>query len=93
MYDTELNGEVLRMLSEAQKQNYAFFEKNLCSYLDDPILKGKYAVFFNEKLQGAYDSFEAAYNAAYANYPSGDFIIQQIVNAAEVVEFLWTAVI
>ena len=81
------------MLSEAQKRNYKFFEDNLNAYLQDPILRGKYAVLYDEKLQGVYDSFGAAYTAACSGFPTDEFIIQQIINSAEVVEFLWTAVI
>ena len=81
------------MLSETQRKNYDVFSKNLREYLQNPIMKGKYAVFCNEKLQGVYDSFEAAYSAACSEFPIGDFVIQQIIDSSEIVEFLWSAVV
>lgn len=81
------------MLSEVQQKNYDYFCKNLPAYLNDPVLKDKYAIFFNEELKGVYDSFSSAYSAACDAYPIGEFIIQQIVDKNEIVEFLWSAVI
>ena len=80
------------MLSQKQEKNYAFFSEHLPEYLSDPIKRGKFAVFCYEKLQGIYDSFESAYSDAYSKFPVGEFIIQQIIDAAEIVGFLWSAV-
>lgn len=79
------------MLTETQQKNYTFFSDHLPKYLEDPIKKNKYGIFCDEALQGLYDSFEAAYIAACAKFAMGDFIIQQIVDPAKIVGFLWTA--
>ena len=81
------------MLSEAQQKNYDFFVSNLPEYLNDPIKKNKYGIFCYEELQGVYDSFDAAFSAACSSFPVGDFVIQQIVDTSEIVEFLRSAVI
>lgn len=80
------------MLSEKQQKNYDFFSLHLNEYLDDPIKRNKYAVFCEEEIKGAYDTFDAAYIAACAQFPQDEFIIQQIVDSSDIVEFLWSAV-
>lgn len=80
------------MLSAAQQKNYDFFLKHLQEYLSSPILKGKFVQIFNEELTGAFDTFEAAYVDACAKLPLGEFIIQQVIDGSETVEFLWSAV-
>lgn len=81
------------MLSSAQEKNYAFFMKNLPVYLSNPITKGKFAVFCDEEMKGVYDTFEAAYEDACAKFQMGEFIIQQIIDSSDVVEFIWSAVV
>ena len=81
------------MLSEAQQKNLNFFSEHLTDYLNNPITNGKYAVIHEQDLKGVYDTFEAAYADACANLPIGEFIIQQVINNSDVVEFLWSAVV
>lgn len=81
------------MLSEAQQKNYDFFVKNLPTYLSDNILKGKYGIFFEADLKGVYDSFETAFSTACDQFPIGEFIVQQLTDPSDVVEFLASAVI
>lgn len=85
--------EASAMLSEAQQKNYNFFTENLQSYLENSLLRDKYGVFFGEELKGVYDSFEAAFSTACSQYPIGEFIVQQLADPSETVEFLATAVI
>lgn len=80
-------------MSSAQEKNYEFFTKNLPRYLDDPITRGKFAVFCDEELKGVYDTFESAYEDAFSKFQVGEFIIQQIIDGADVVEFIWSAVV
>lgn len=81
------------MLSSAQEKNYEFFTKNLPDYLNNPITKGKFAVFCDEELKGVYDTFEVAYEDACSKFQVGEFIIQQIIDSSDVVEFIWSAVV
>lgn len=80
------------MLSEKQQKNYDFFSSHLEEYLGDPIKRNKYAVFCEEEIKGAYDTFEVAYIAACSQFSQDEFIIQQIVDSSDIVEFLWAAV-
>ena len=81
------------MLSENQQKNYDFFEKHLHEYLNDPLKKNKYGIFCDEELKGVYDSFATAFTVACGHFPMGEFIIQQIMDENEIVEFLSMAVI
>ena len=81
------------MLSDAQQKNYDFFLSHLAEYLENPIMRNKFAVFCSEELQGVYDSFDAAFTTACSNFAVGDFVIQQIVDTSEIVEFLRAAVV
>ena len=81
------------MLSEVQQKNYEFFTQQLPEYLKNPILKNKFGIFFDEELKGVYDSFETAFEAACAQLPVGEFVVQQIMDSNEIVEFLRSAVV
>lgn len=81
------------MLSEKQNANYQFFASHLAEYIENPLIKGKFGIFCEERLQGTFDSFDAAYSEACTRFPTDEFIIQQIVDSSAVVEFLWSSVV
>lgn len=81
------------MLSERQQKNYDAFNRNLSTWLNDPLKVEKFAVIHDEQLMGLYDSFEAAFRYAYPAFAEDDFIIQQIIDQSEIVEFLRSAVV
>ena len=80
------------MLENAQIENYKYFNDHLNEWLNDPLKNNKFAVIQEKEIKGLYDSFEAAYQFACTNLSEGEFIIQQIVDKAEVIEFLKMAV-
>lgn len=88
-----INEEVSTMLSDSQRRNYDYFSNHLSEWLADNLKVNKFAVIYNEGLVGLYDSFEAAFRFAYTQFSDTDFIIQQIVDQSEIVEFLRSAVI
>ena len=81
-----------QVLDGEQLKNYEFFCSHLKEYLSDPVLYGKYAIIFSERLQGAYDSAGAAYTEARSRFPRGEFIIQQVIDPTKLVEYLSSAV-
>lgn len=81
------------MLTEQQLKSYEFFQKSLPSLLEDPLKNGKYAVVCGEAIAGLFDSFQAAYAFACAECADSHFIIQQIVNQNDIVQFLRMAVV
>jgi hypothetical protein len=79
------------MLTDIQMKNYEFFKKHLGEYLTDPLKKGKHAVIYDLKLQGLFDTFEAACVFAYST-SANDFVVQQIIDESEIVDYLYSAV-
>jgi hypothetical protein len=83
--------EVFCMLSDLQMKNYEFFKEHLDEYLRDPLKRDKHAVIYDLKLQGLFDTFEAACAFAYSASANG-FVVQQIIDESEVVDYLYSAV-
>jgi len=79
------------MPSDEQEKNYEFFLQQLPDLLSDPLKTGKYIIIYNMAIEGIFDTFEAAYRAACSKF-NHNFIIQQIVDDKDVVEYLSTAV-
>lgn len=73
-------------------KNLDFFDKRLPELLEDSAYKGKFVVIFNEKIEGTYDSFEAALTFAVSRLPGDEFIIQQVVAEGERINFIRAAV-
>jgi len=75
-----------------KEKNAAFFHKELGNLLLNPLFKNKFVVVQGEQLQGSYDSFEEALKFAIANYSANEFIIQQVIDEREQINFLRPAV-
>ena len=80
-------------LTEKQKQDVAFFNENLQTWASDPIYRMKYAVIHDKKLQGIFDTFDIALGDAVKKFSPNEFIIQQIINNDETVNFLSPALV
>jgi hypothetical protein len=78
-------------LTEKQKENIAFFNENLEKWVADPILKMKFAVISDKKLQGFFDTFDLAINDAVTKFQPYEFVIQQIIKDTDVSGFLFSA--
>jgi hypothetical protein len=78
-------------LSEKQKENITFFHENLETWAANPLYKLKFVVIVEKEMKGLFDTFDAALNDAVAKFPSGDYIIQQIISEQETVNFLYPA--
>jgi hypothetical protein len=79
------------MLTDIQMKNYEFFKEHLGEYLADSLKRGKYAVVYDLKLQGLFDTFEAACVSAYST-SANDFVVQQVIDESEIVDYLYSAV-
>jgi len=77
--------------TEKQKQAIDFFNNNLDKWIADPMLKMKYVVIYEDKLQGFYDNFENALSKAVSMFQPGEFIVQQVISEEEVSGFLYSA--
>ena len=78
-------------LSDKQKLDITFFDKNLEIWAADPLLNLKFAVISDQNLQGFFDTFENALSNAVSKFQPYDFIIQQIIKEEEISDFLYSA--
>jgi hypothetical protein len=79
-------------LSEAQQKNYEFFQRELPKFLENPLIKGKFVTIHGEKIQMANDSFENAYHYALAHFSSTEFIIHEVFDERDRINFIMGAV-
>lgn len=75
-----------------RQKNIDFFQKELPDLLKDIAYQGKFIVINNEQIKGSYDSFESALNFAVSNFSANDFIIQQVIDDKERINFIRSAI-
>ena len=80
-------------LSDNQKQDIFFFNENLSKWAADPLLKRKYVVISDQKIQGFFDTFETALGDAVTKFQPKNFVIQQIITRDEIVNYLSPALV
>ena len=78
-------------LSEKQLENLTYFKENLSQFLVNPMLKNKFVIVYNKKIENSFDTFENAFSDAASKYPRNEFIIQQVISTSDVVNFLFMA--
>jgi hypothetical protein len=78
--------------TEAQKGNLQYFQENLADFLKNPIYKHKFAVISGKEIAGIFDTFSNAIEDAASRFPQGEYIIQQIIDQDEVINFLYPAI-
>ena len=79
--------------TDKQLKNIAYFRTNLTEFLNNELLRNKYLVIVNEKIQNSFDTIELAVNYAITTgLLPGEFIIQQVINEDEVVNFVKAAI-
>ena len=78
-------------LSDAQQEDLQFFYNKLDELLKEPLLKHKFLVIHDKKIEGAFDSFENAVTNAASRFQPYEFVIQQVISDTEVSGFLYPA--
>jgi hypothetical protein len=78
--------------TEAQKENLRYFQENLANFLANPLYKHKFAIIFDKKIAGIFDTFANAIEEAAATLPQGEYVIQQIIGENEVINFIYPAI-
>jgi hypothetical protein len=78
-------------MSDKKAPNIAFFRDNLSSWLKDEKLHNKFIVIHDRTVRGAFDTFNAALRDAVSRFPSDEFVIQQVIDASEVVNYIHCA--
>ena len=72
----------------ANQKNLDFFENRLPDLLKDESFKGKFVVIHETTIKGTYDNFEESLSFALAHYTPNEFLIQQVVDESEYINFL-----
>lgn len=80
------------MASETIKKNIDYFQAELPRLLQDVAYKGKFVIIHDAKINGVFDSFEAALTDAVAKFRPNDFIIQEVIDEKERANFIRSAV-
>ena len=80
-------------MSENQKKlNSDFYARESTVLLTNPLYKGKFVVIHNQELKGSFDSFNNALQFATSNLPLEEFIIQQVIDENEQINFVRSAI-
>ena len=79
------------LLSDVQQEDLQFFYNKLDELLSDPLLKHKFVVIHDKKIEGVFDSFENAITDAVSRFQPYEFVIQQIISSTEISGFLYPA--
>jgi hypothetical protein len=79
-------------MNDKKRRNCDWFRANLADLLSNPLLRRKYAVICEEKVQAIFDTAEAALQYGVRHFSLHDFIIQQIISHAEATNFVYAAV-
>ena len=80
------------LYSKKQLKNLRYFDDNLEDFLNNDLLKGKYVVIHDEKVKGSFDDFGLAIQFALEHFSQDEFVIQQVINNKEIVNFIKSAV-
>jgi hypothetical protein len=78
--------------TEAQKENLEYFQENLAEFLKNPIYRHKFAIIANKEITGIFDTFSNAIEEAAPRFCEGEYVIQQIVDENEIINFLYPAI-
>ncbi len=78
-------------MNEIKQKNVDFFKNQLASLLKDTLLAQKFVIVHNEKIVGAHDTFSNALGFAVNHFPSDEFIIQQVIDESNSINFHATA--
>ena len=72
-------------------KNLEFFKNELPKLLNDVAYKDKFVIIHDAKICGVFDSFDGAITEAVSKFQPTDFIIQQVIDENERVNFLRSA--
>jgi hypothetical protein len=74
-----------------KQDNILFFKEKLNNLLNDPVYKYKFIVIDNKEIKSIHDTFEKALEFATESLPDNNFIIQQVINEKEQINFIKSA--
>lgn len=80
------------MSQQSLDDNLNFFNEKLGELLKDPAYAQKFVVINNKKITAVFDTFSSALEFAISNYTQGEFVIQQVLDKSDQINFLRSAV-
>ena len=75
-------------MDEAKLKNLEYFKRELPQLLADPLMKDKFVIIHDEKIQSSNDTFQAALRFAVNNFPHSEFVIQHVIDDTKINNFL-----
>ena len=79
------------MLDQKHANIEAFQETLLPQLLNEPLMRGKFVIVHEQKVKGAFDTFDAALREAVTRFPVNEFVIQQILEPNSQINFIHAA--
>lgn len=76
---------------DKKQMNIEFFRAQLATLLANPLLRGKFLVVHDQQVKQSFDTFDSALRYAVSQFPPEEFIVQQVVEDNEVINFLRAA--
>jgi hypothetical protein len=80
------------MPENQKKLNAEYYAREAATLLANPLYKGKFVVIHSQEIKGSFDSFTNALQFATSNLPADEFIIQQVVDENEQINFVRSAI-
>jgi hypothetical protein len=71
-----------------QQKDLAYFRANVLGWLEDNTLRFKHVIIAEEEIIKAFDGLDTAVKYAVDNCKKGEYIIQQVVNEDDIVNFI-----
>jgi hypothetical protein len=87
-----MNKPIEDYFTDEQNRACTYFEEHLEEWRGNPLYKYKYGIIRGDALVGIFDHFDTAYIEAAGKYPSGSYIIQQIISDKDYISFLSPAI-
>ncbi len=78
-------------MSHSKQANVDFFKSKLKDLLADKLFANKFVIVHNKEIQGVFDSFETAITEAVNRYPVDEFVVQEVVDESQNVNYLFVA--
>lgn len=74
--------------TEKQLKDLAYFQKNVMSFMSDDALRFRHLLISGEKIIKAFDGLDQAADYAVLHYEKGEYIIEQVIDENEIVNFM-----
>jgi hypothetical protein len=79
---------VMYEFTQTQIGDMAYFRENINEFLKDNALRFKQVIVSNKQIVKSFDGLDKAVQYAVKNLTKGEYIIQQVVNEDDMVNFV-----